>query len=469
MKVLCFGSIITILNYAKIPAIKMNTMVTALFKAFNVDVQSETDIGHIKAGSNNHYFFELVTNSVFADVNDNVSNFVSQYIIASSRPAIVKAIKTVINEDTTISDNDIIGYQNQSDYTKKELLSKSTFNFADFLTNIIYYVAARNNNNKKQEQVKEITQEFFDSCFLGDEVKIIDEYRGSTTALSSTVNANNFKNVFTEVISGFHLDIDYPNTIKTFHLNLGNNKFSYKDVKTFIKENLSHYIFSRSKITSYSSPEVMAIDAILELTKKSTEQNRFSEIMLYSFLEHSLNAPKLMSKIEIEGKSSNSTGIHFLAKQNGTETSHQLIFGSSDTLNDINAAIDSVFSQIALIDNNSDNEIELVDNIIFEKPFDEDTYNYLKETVMPSKTNSHSRPENSYSAFIGYTINLVGSFKNRYEYMTALQSQMKKDITDVLPYIKAKITELNLQNHSFYFYFLPLNDAENDKVEIMKL
>lgn len=53
--------------------------------------------------------------------------------------------------------------------------------------------------------------------------------------------------------------------------------------------------------------------------------------------------------------------------------------------------------------------------------------------------------------------------------MTALQSQMKKDITDVLPYIKAKITELNLQNHSFYFYFLPLNDAENDKVEIMKL
>lgn len=166
MKVLCFGSIITILNYAKIPAIKMNTMVTALFKAFNVDVQSETDIGHIKAGSNNHYSFELVTNSVFADVNDNVSNFVSQYIIASSRPAIVKAIKTVINEDTTISDNDIIGYQNQSDYTKKELLSKSTFNFADFLTNIIYYVAARNNNNKKQEQVKEITQEFFDSCLL---------------------------------------------------------------------------------------------------------------------------------------------------------------------------------------------------------------------------------------------------------------------------------------------------------------
>lgn len=469
MKVFCLGTIINILNYGSLPAAKINDMVSALFNAFNADVQDDTAIGHAKAGSNNITAFDDMTNITFEKASTNIATFISKYIQSSHKEAIIRAIKKVLQEDSTLSDIDVIGYQNQSEYTKREIIKKTTFNFAEFITNMIYYSVTLKNNHKKEKAVKEITKDFYNSCCTGEEITIIDEYRGTTTALSSTVNANNFKNVFTEVASGYHLDIGYPNTIKTFHLNLGNNKFSYKDVKTFIKENLSHYIFSRSKITSYSSPEVMAIDAILELTKKSTEQNRFSEIMLYSFLEHSLNAPKLMSKIEIEGKSSNSTGIHFLAKQNGTETSHQLIFGSSDTLNDINAAIDSVFSQIALIDNNSDNEIELVDNIIFEKPFDEDTYNYLKETVMPSKTNSHSRPENSYSAFIGYTINLVGSFKNRYEYMTAIQSQMKKDITDVLPYIKTKITELNLQNHSFYFYFLPLNDAENDKVEIMKL
>lgn len=468
MKILCFGSIITILNYAKLPAVNMNTMVTALFKAFNADVQSDTDIGHIKAGSNNHYSFTDVTKTSFDEVNEAVSSFVSRHITASSRNAVIIAIKTIIREDTTISNNDVIGYQNQNSYIKSELLSRTTFNFAEFLTNVVYYAAARNNNNKKQDAVKELTQEFFKSCFSGEKITIIDEYRGSTTALSSTIKNNSFKNVFTEVVSGANLEIDYPNTIKTFHLNLGNNKFSYSDIKNFIKDNLSNYIFSRATVNAYNSPERLAIDAFLELTKKSADKNRFSEIMLYSFLEHSLNAPKLMSKIEIENKSSNSTGIHFLAKENGTEISHQLIFGSSDTLNDINAAIDSVFSQIALIDDNSDNEVKLVDNIIFEKPFDEGTYQYLTATILPNEKNSHSRPETSYSAFIGYTIKVEGTFKNRYEYLTALQRQIKKDITDVLPYIKAKITELNLQNHSFYLYFLPLNDAEKDKDDIMK-
>jgi len=264
------------------------------------------------------------------------------------------------------------------------------------------------------------------------------------------------------------LDIDYPNTIKTFHLNVGSNKFTYNDIKDFIKDNLSNYIFSRAKVSSYESAQRMAIDAWLELNKKSIDRNRFSEIMLYAFLEHSLNAPKIMSKIEIEGKSSNSTGIHFLSTINGETTSHQLVFGSSETLNDINAAIDSVFTQISLIDDNADTEIDLVDNIIFEKPFDNDTYEYLKATIIPSKSNGHSRPENSYSAFIGYTINVSGTFKNKREYLAAIESQMKADIASALPYIQEKITSLNLQNHSFYFYFLPLNNAEKDKVDIMK-
>jgi hypothetical protein len=39
---------------------------------------------------------------------------------------------------------------------------------------------------------------------------------------------------------------------------------------------------------------------------------------------------------------------------------------------------------------------------------------------------------------------------------------MKTDIQTVIPYIRNKITELNLGMHSYYFYFLPFNDAEND-------
>lgn len=468
MKVLCLGTVINILDYASLPAAKMNKMVTAMFAAFNADVQDDTQIGHAKSGSNNITAFEDACKTTFEGVRPQIANFVSQYIQASHRPTIVRALKAVLDEDNDISCDDVIGYQNQNGYTKREILAKTTFNFAELLTNVIYFTVAKNNNNKKQAAVKEITQEFYNSCATGEEIIIIDEYRGSTTSLSATVEDNHFDEVFTEVPTSSHLDIDYPNTLKIFHLNVGSNKFTYKDIKDFIKDNLSHYIFSRAKVSSYDSAERMAIDAWLELNKKSIDRNRFSEIMLYAFLEHSLNAPKIMSKIEVEGKSSNSTGIHFLSTINGSETSHQLVFGSAETLNDLNAAIDSIFSQISAIDDNTDDEVALVDNIIFERPFDDETYEYLKATIIPSKTNGNARPENSYSAFIGYSISVTGTFKNRAEYTAAVESQMKIDIVNAIPYIQSKIASLNLQNHSFYFYFLPLNDAEKDKVEIMK-
>lgn len=468
MKIFCLGTLITVLDYASLPAVKMNRMVTAMFQAYGIVVDNDTDIGHAKAGSNNLSVFEDINKTSFEGVNGNVADFIAKHLLASHRPAVIRAIKAILKEDADISDTDIIGYQYQNEYTKQEILARSSFNFTDLLTNAIYYSIARHNNNKKQAAVKEITQEFYNACSVGEEIHIIDEYRGSTIVLSSTINDKHFKNVFVEVDTSAKLGINYPNTIKTFRLNIGNNKFSYIDIKNFIKENLSHYIFSRAKVSSYDSPERMAIDAFLELNKKSTAQNRFSEIMLYSFLEHSLNAPKLMSKIEIEGRPSNSTGIHFLTSYNDTQTSHQLVFGSSETLNDIHAAIDSVFAQITLIDENSETEVKLVDNIIFEKPFDDQTYEYLKATIIPNKSNNYCRPENSYSAFIGYTISINETTKTPYEYRTAIEKQMKADITNALPYIQEKIASLNLQNHSFYFYFLPLNNAEKDKVDIMK-
>ena len=45
--------------------------------------------------------------------------------------------------------------------------------------------------------------------------------------------------------------------------------------------------------------------------------------------------------------------------------------------------------------------------------------------------------------------------------------KMEADIKAVIPYIEQKTAELNLGMHSYYFYFLPFNDAEKDKKRIM--
>ena len=45
---------------------------------------------------------------------------------------------------------------------------------------------------------------------------------------------------------------------------------------------------------------------------------------------------------------------------------------------------------------------------------------------------------------------------------------MIEDIKTQIEYIKAKINKENLSGHSFYFYVIPFNDADCDKVTIMQ-
>ena len=45
--------------------------------------------------------------------------------------------------------------------------------------------------------------------------------------------------------------------------------------------------------------------------------------------------------------------------------------------------------------------------------------------------------------------------------------QMESDIKAAIPYIEHKVSDLNLGMHSYYFYFLPFNNAEVDKKHIM--
>ena len=45
---------------------------------------------------------------------------------------------------------------------------------------------------------------------------------------------------------------------------------------------------------------------------------------------------------------------------------------------------------------------------------------------------------------------------------------MTLDIKNHAAYIAQKIKDFSLDGHSFYFYILPLNDAEADKKDIME-
>ena len=59
-------------------------------------------------------------------------------------------------------------------------------------------------------------------------------------------------------------------------------------------------------------------------------------------------------------------------------------------------------------------------------------------------------------------------------YRTKAMEKMKQDVEDIAPYISTQlanaaiVSNSNIANHSFYFYFMPFDDADNDKDEIMQ-
>lgn len=76
--------------------------------------------------------------------------------------------------------------------------------------------------------------------------------------------------------------------------------------------------------------------------------------------------------------------------------------------------------------------------------------------------------EVSYGVFLGYTLGLQAAGHTDDEYREMIQEKMELDAQQHAAYIAKKIKDNGLENHAFYFYLLPLNDAESEKKSVME-
>ena len=106
----------------------------------------------------------------------------------------------------------------------------------------------------------------------------------------------------------------------------------------------------------------------------------------------------------------------------------------------------------------------MVESTLFNNTYDPETTERLKQIIIPSKQRN-AEPDMAFGIFIGYTIDISEDDNDKFRSLAV--EKMKSDIQAAIPYIEQKATELKLTMHSYYFYFLPLNDAENDKKQIM--
>ena len=195
------------------------------------------------------------------------------------------------------------------------------------------------------------------------------------------------------------------------------------------------------------------------------------EMLLYSFLEEKLEAPKLMSRVELstDAKQYNSTcdGIHLLTSGTSGLPYHQVVFGSSSIVGDLQYAINEAFLRIVEIENNQDQELHMVDNVIFDRLLNEDEVQLAKSILLPSPNNTTSY-NTSYGVFLGYSVGLDPNAYTLSEFQDLVEEKMQDDISKNIDYILQCIRDNGLGMHSFYFYILPFNDAEAEKKSVME-
>lgn len=204
-----------------------------------------------------------------------------------------------------------------------------------------------------------------------------------------------------------------------FLLPINARNFDYNSVSDNLMESVADYALSWKIRDKYK-------DKVMTLSRKAREKfkeaakndGELGELLLFCFLEGHLDAPKILTKLEL--KTSNqlyvngADGVHL---KKVSDKKYQLIFGESKAYNDLNRAFDNAFKSIHEFVNEVNAEGNDKSGINFEKGlissniesdiFEKDEEEILNVLLYPEeKGNYKFSLDDAFSIFIGYEIDI---------------------------------------------------------------
>ena len=483
MKQICLGTMITLIYQSRRRnADKIKDICDAIFTAYGLNIENYNKElpSHLKSGHDPvpGDLISAARNMSIEDVANGIDDYLLPLIHTAKHESLFRAIKAVLREDATIANETVVG--SMVGYEKENILSHDSFYEALTLANILTYAIISTENDKLKASIREIDKDFIDG-FLNSDEKIyfispqVDQ--DQISPLKRTLKDPMFDRIFLKATDITVAGLDNPTRACVFYLDPNNCRFRFTQLKDFIVNNIGSYVFSRAQVKRLvdrtKNPAAVGARAMLKFMKVYGEnaETVLGEILLYVFMEQELDAPKIMSKIEIDEFNRNavskSDGVHLLSMDKSGQPFHQLVFGASDIVGNLQAAIDRAFDKIVQIEANGDTELRMVDNTTQWTIYDPDATEYMVELMTPQRNGSY-KPDMAFGAFLGYTIKLDKPEPDSQRYRIAVKEQLKKDIVEAQEYIIKKIRENNLSGYSFYFYTFPFNDAPYEKVSIIE-
>ena len=270
-------------------------------------------------------------------------------------------------------------------------------------------------------------------------------------------------------------DLGNQNRLNLFNLRISNNRFTYEELTQELFDNIITFSLSRQELDKYknSMGGKKFKAAIKKFRDYNSNEGELGEILLYCFLEAHLNAPKILTKLEIKTSNNHyvngADGVHLLKLDN---YNFQLIFGESKLNSDLREGIYEAFNSVTkFIESNKIGfEINLVNSQLIKESIDEKTYQYLTKIIIPNANEDKYNLDNSFGILLGFNFEINDDKKNipNNIFRDYLRKETKEIVIDAIDSIKYQIKNKKLWGYDFYIYTVPFTDLSDERKQIIK-
>ena len=273
------------------------------------------------------------------------------------------------------------------------------------------------------------------------------------------------------------------NTLKFYCPYIDANSMSFDSLINSLMEAAGHYCLSRRTWEDYKNKPMHLSRLVRDKFRKlSSNEGELGELLLFSFLESDLKAPKLLRKMELKTNPNNyfngADGVHYLKLSDGN---YQLIYGESKVYSDlksgIKAAINSIhdFKYEKIKDDESGElrgirfEKGLLNAFITNEAFTLEDCEFVKSLIYP-KASTKYNVDTAFAIFVLFNIDIDKKEKKRSsdDFRKWLFDILTQKITKMIPSILKLIEEKELSGHSIYFYLLPIEKLDDNREHILK-
>lgn len=284
-----------------------------------------------------------------------------------------------------------------------------------------------------------------------------------------------------EQLGRFPLDSFGKNELNLFMLRLNANEFDYRLLVSNLLEPIITYSVSRKVKEEYSTrPHTLTKKAIARFVEYCKNTGELGELLLYAFLECHLNAPKILTKLELKTSTSlyvnGADGVHYLRLPNGN---YQLIFGESKTIDDLTVAIRDAFTSIYEFKNEINKkgksksgisyEKSLISDNLIKETFSDEDVQFIRSLIYPKRENDF-RVDDAFGVFIGYNMDMSAEDKRlpNDQFYDKVKQEIHNTVSQKISLINKYIDENDLGGHSFHIYILPFSNLDVNRTRVLE-